>query len=267
MQDGQEDPQGRNGHPDPSGAADGSSGPEEEGLAARLRAVRSRIARAAGRVGRDPSTVEVLPITKGHPAYVIREAAEAGVTAIGENRVGEAEEKRTLLGGGMGLRWHMVGRLQRNKARRAVGLFDVVESVDSLRLARRIDAEAEAVGRETVEVLLQVNASGEEAKGGFRIRDEEGRRDALAAITAACALPRLRVEGLMTMAPFTSDEDVLRRTFATTRDLFARCGEEVEGFRARVLSMGMTNDFELAVEEGSTRVRLGTVLFGERPNP
>lgn len=242
-------------------------GEVEEDLVARLRAVRRRIGRAAGRAGRDPSTVEILPVTKGHPAYRIRDVAEAGLPAVAENRVAEAEEKRTLLGGGMGLRWHMVGRLQPERARWAVALFDVIESVDSLGLARRLDSEAASADRARVEVLLQVNASGEGAKTGLGIRGAEAGRSALAAVRAACALPRLRVTGLMTMAPFTTDEAVLRDTFGRTRDFFVRCGEDVEGFGARVLSMGMTNDFELAVEEGSTRLRLGTALFGERPNP
>lgn len=227
----------------------------------RLAGVRERIAAAARRGGRDPARVEVLPVTKGHPAAVLREVIEAGLAAIGESRVGEAEEKRALLGGAGGLRWHMIGHLQRNKAARAMGLFDAIESVDSLRLARKLDREAEKAGRAVVPVLVQVNASGEASKSGLPVEE------ATAAIGEICRLPRLGVEGLMTMAPLTDDERTLRRTFRRTRELAARCADEVEGFGGRVLSMGMSNDYEIAVEEGSTRVRLGTALFGERPEP
>ncbi len=234
-----------------------------EELEERLERVRARIAGAAERAGRDPAEVEILPITKGHPAYVSRLVTELGLPAVGENRVGEAEEKRALLGGDLGLRWHMVGHVQRRKASRAVALFEVVESVDSLRLAGRLSREAaEARGGEDggLEVLVQVNASGEATKGGFA-PDEVP-----AAAAEIAALPGLRAVGLMTMAPLTDDEETLRRTFRCTRDLLERCAEAGGGgFERGVLSMGMSNDFEIAVEEGSTRVRLGTVLLGERP--
>lgn len=231
----------------------------EERLRDRLEAVRERIAAAAARAGRDAGDVEILPITKGHPAHYVRHVAEAGLAAVGENRLGEAEEKRTLLGGDMGLRWHMVGRLQGRKAGRAARLFDVVESVDRPGLAERLSRGAREAGVE-LEVLVQVNTSGEEAKAGF------APETAVEGVRAVCALSGLRVAGLMTMAPLTDREDVLRRTFREARRLFDACAGSVEGFGARVLSMGMTNDFEVAVEEGSTRVRLGTALFGDRPS-
>ena len=197
-------------------------------------------------------------MTKGHHPGVLREVADVGLPIVGENRVDEAESKLEKLGR-LGLRWHMIGHLQRNKARRAVRAFDVIESVDSLRLAGKLAAEAEQADRPALEVLLEVNTSGETSKGGFV--DE----DVIQAAREIVALDRLRVVGLMTMAPFTSDTELLRRVFGRTRELFERCGAEVAGFDARVLSMGMSNDFELAVEEGSTRLRLGTVLLGERP--
>lgn len=220
--------------------------------------MRERIARAAQRAGRDPADVQVLVVTKGHPPAVLREVAAAGLRAIGENRVGEAEAKRAELGW-LGLRWHMVGHLQRNKAARAVRLFDAVESVDSLRLARKLDAERRALGEGKLEVLLQVNVSGEESKGGFQ------EPEALEEIAAACELGALRPVGLMTMAPLTEDEETLRAVFRRTRELAARCRARIPRFEGCVLSMGMSNDFEIAVEEGSTRVRLGTALLGERP--
>ncbi|MDT8435918.1 MAG: YggS family pyridoxal phosphate-dependent enzyme [Gemmatimonadota bacterium] len=230
----------------------------ETQLGERIARVRTRVERAAERSGRDAAAVRVLPITKGHSAGVLRAVAEAGFAAIGENRVGEAERKREALGT-LGLCWHMVGHLQRNKAARAVALFDVIESVDSRRLARRLSLEAERAGREPLPVLVQVNASGEEAKGGFPVDS------APAEVARVCELPGLAVRGLMTMAPFTGDEDVLRATFRRTAECFRRCREEIFGHDASVLSMGMSNDFEIAIEEGSTEVRLGTILVGERP--
>jgi pyridoxal phosphate enzyme (YggS family) len=227
-------------------------------LAERLARVRERVDRAAGRAGRSGSGVEILPVTKGHPPDLLKDVAGVGFSIVGENRVDEAESKLAELGR-LDLRWHMIGHLQRNKVRRAVGVFDVIESVDSLRLARKLAAEAETAGRGELEVLLEVNASGEVTKGGF------AGEDVLAATTAVAELDRLRVVGLMTMAPFTSDSELLRGVFRRTRELFERCGREAAGFEARVLSMGMSNDFEIAVEEGSTRVRLGTVLLGARP--
>lgn len=230
-------------------------------FAQRLERVRTDVHHAADRVGRDPGEVEILPVTKGRPSGAIRAVADSGVSAVAENRVGEAEEKLAE-NGRLDLSWHMVGHLQRNKAARAVEVFDVIESVDSRRLARKLDREAEKAGRETVEVLAQVNTSGEESKGGFAVAEDADA--ALEAVAHVCEQQRLRVHGLMTMAPLTRDEDVLRETFRLCRRFFERCGRELGSFHARILSMGMTNDYEIAVEEGSTRLRLGTALFGER---
>lgn len=229
-----------------------------DALQERIAEVDARIAAAAERAGRDPRDVRVLPITKGHGAGTVRAVAEAGFDRIGENRVGEAEQKRGALED-LHLAWHMVGHLQRNKAGRAVALFDLIESVDSVRLARRLAEEVRRAGRAPLPVLVQVNASGEESKGGFEVGAAV---DAVAALTA---LDGLEVRGLMTMAPWTDDAAILRATFRATREALARCHDGVPGFRGTVLSMGMSNDFELAVEEGSTELRLGTVLVGERP--
>lgn len=223
----------------------------------RLSRLRDAVARAARRAGRAPDEIEILPITKGHPASVIHIVEAAGLLAVGENRVAEAEEKRALLGP-TGLRWHMVGHLQRNKASKALQLFDVIESVDSTRLASRLQAVAQTAGLNEVEVLAQVNTSGEAGKSGFAAAT------ALDEIGRMCEMQPLRVSGIMTMAPFTSDETILRSTFAGARELFDRCRQEIDHFEGTVLSMGMSNDFEIAVEEGSTRLRLGTVLLGER---
>lgn len=227
-------------------------------IEARLAAVEARIARAAARAGRDADEVELLPVTKGHPVTAIEAVRSVGLGRIGENRVDEAETKQTELGGRKALVWHMIGRLQRNKARRALAAFDVIESVDSLRLARTLDRIVGEEGRAPVEVLVQVNTSGEDAKAGF----EGG--DALSGVREVCELRGLRVAGLMTMAPYTDDETVLRTTFRRVRELSEQLVNAIPGYEGRVLSMGMSNDFEIAIEEGSTRVRLGTVLLGER---
>ncbi len=231
---------------------------DRERIEARLAVVEERIARAAERVGRDPGAVELLPVTKGHPVAAIEVARALGLARVGENRVGEAGSKQTELGGRAGLMWHMIGHLQRNKARPALAWFDVIESVDSLRLARTLDRLAGDDGHDPVEVLVQVNTSGEEAKAGFE------RGDALDGVRQVCGLQGLRVAGLMTMAPFTDDATVLRSTFRRVRELSERCADAIPGYEGRVLSMGMSNDFEIAIEEGSTRVRLGTALWGER---
>ena len=202
--------------------------------------------------------MSVLPITKGHAPAVLVAVAGAGFEAIGENRVAEAEAKLAELGR-LGVRWHMIGHLQRNKAGRAIGTFDAIESVDSVRLARRLQSEAEKTERASVPVLVQVNAGGEAQKSGLEPEQ------LLDAIGPMLELGRIRVQGLMTMAPLTAEERVLRRAFTTARDCLARCQAELPGFDGRTLSMGMSNDFEIAVEEGSTEVRLGTVLLGERP--
>lgn len=218
--------------------------------------VRQRIEAARGRVGRTDA-VSIVAVTKGHPPAAALAAIAAGLRTCGENRVQELEAKVEAVGR-QAATWHLIGHLQRNKVDRALPLFDMIESIDSLRLARALSSAAEAAGLEPVRGLLQVNVSGEATKGGFA---PAALPDAAAEI---CALPRLRIEGLMTMAPFTDDESLVRATFAGARELFERCGREVPSFRAVHLSMGMSSDFEVAVEEGSTMVRLGTVLFGER---
>jgi pyridoxal phosphate enzyme (YggS family) len=227
-------------------------------LEGRLAEVRDRVARAALRVDRDPATIELLPVTKGHPATSIEAVSALGLSRIGENRVPEAEAKQRSLGGRAGIAWHLIGRLQRNKARRALGLFDTIESVDSVRIAHHLSRIVEEENRDPVSVLIQVNASGEAAKAGF------SPEETVTEMGALCGLPGLRVKGLMTMAPYAADERTLRSTFRKVRELSERCADSVPGFEGSVLSMGMSNDFEIAIEEGSTRVRLGTVLLGER---
>jgi len=228
-----------------------------ERLQRALPQVRQRIEAACERVGRsDAESITLVAVTKGHPIEALYAVRDAGLKVIGENRVQEARGKWEAAGE-QDLTWHLVGHLQRNKVRQALQMFRLIQSVDSLRLAESIDNEAADAG-EAARVLVEVNASGEEAKHGFHVDD------GVSALREICGLEHVRVVGLMTMAPFTDDESVLRRTFQRTREFFERCRDGLEGFEALDLSMGMTNDYEIAVEEGATMVRLGTVLFGER---
>jgi pyridoxal phosphate enzyme (YggS family) len=225
-----------------------------QALKARVDEVRERIEAARLRAGRTDA-VTLVAVTKTHPAETVRAAIEAGVADVGENRVQEMDDKVAEIGRGA-VRWHLIGHLQRNKAARAVALADLVHSLDSVRLAEALSADAVKAGV-TVAALVQVNTSGEESKFGLAA-DE-----ALDAVARMAALPGLRLEGMMTMAPFTDDEAVIRRTFAGARRLCEEAARQVPAF-GRQLSMGMSNDFEAAVEEGSTLVRVGSTLFGER---
>jgi PLP dependent protein len=222
----------------------------------RVAAVRERISDACDRAGRSADDVRIVAVTKNHPPEAVLAIMAAGVHDAGENRIQEMEEKVTAVGRDS-LRWHLIGHLQRNKARKALELADLVHSIDSVRLAERLSELARERGRR-VDVLVQVNVAGEETKGGLEIDD------ALDGIGAISALPGLRVGGLMTMAPFTDDEGVVRSVFSRTRLLQEEAARSVPGFEPRHLSMGMSGDFEIAVEEGSTLVRLGTILLGER---
>ena len=227
---------------------------DSEQVAARVEEVRERIERARLRAGRADS-VTLVAVTKTHPPDAVRAVLAAGVADVGENRVQELEEKVAEVGRGA-VGWHLIGHLQRNKAGKALPLFDLIHSLDSLRLAEALSAEAAKRGIEA-RVLVQVNASGEESKGGF----EPG--ELVDVVGRIAALPGMKVEGLMTMAPFTDDESVVRAAFRRTRELLDDAARQVPGL-GRQLSMGMSNDFEIAVEEGSTLVRVGSVLFGER---
>ncbi len=231
----------------------------EQHLQASLPQVKKRIEQAAARAGRS-QPVRIIAVTKGHPVAAVRAAVAAGLRDCGENRVAELESKVEELGRDAAT-WHLIGRLQRNKVRQAIPLFDLVHSIDSLRLAQELSKEAVRAGV-VVTGLIQVNASGEEAKTGFDASREYG--PVVEAINSICELPGLRVSGVMTMAPLVDDEGILRNTFARTRRVFDLSAEQITNFHAEHVSMGMSNDFEIAVEEGSTMVRLGTILFGER---
>jgi len=217
--------------------------------------VLGRIAAAAARAGRDPAGVTLVAVSKTVPAERVRAAVAAGLTVLGENRVQEGEAKRAQVAGAT---WHLVGPLQANKARRAIAAFDVVESVGSLDLARRLDRIAGELrpGR-PLPVLLQVNVAGDPAKAGF------GEAEAEAALPALALLPGLRLEGLMTIGRLAPTAAEARPTFVALRRLSERLRERSAAL-GPALSMGMSDDFEVAVEEGATIVRVGRALFGER---
>lgn len=224
----------------------------------RVAAVRERIARAAERAARSPDRVTLVAVSKTFPAEAVKAAFEAGVRQFGENRVQEAEAKIEALHDlrDDGLTWHLVGHLQSNKARRAMELFDVVESLDSLDLARRLSRLASEAGR-TARTLLQVDLAGEATK--FGLPEEE----APAALEEIRGLHELRVEGLMVLPPYREDPEETRPYFQRLRELRDRVARDglLDG---QELSMGMSHDFEVAVEEGATIVRVGTAIFGER---
>jgi len=226
-------------------------------LAERLARIRETVAAACDRSGREAGGIGIVAVTKGHPVEVLLAALDAGLVDVGENRVQEARDKFQAAGPSLArARRHMVGHLQRNKVRDALGLFDWIQSVDSLRLAGEISARSTDRER-TVEVLVEVNASGEQRKHGLAPAEAVDRFHEIA------SLPGLHVRGLMTMAPWTDDERILRRTFREARRLFDEIGQR--GARTLdTLSMGMSNDYPLAVEEGATMLRLGTALFGPR---
>lgn len=232
--------------------------PAQDQLAARLAGIRARITDAAKRAGRDPDEIKLVAISKTHPASAIKRVIEFGAVDIGENRVQEAEEKISRIGR-EAARWHLVGHLQANKARRAVNLFDVIHSLDSLDLARRLDRLCAEEGRERLAVLIQVNLGQEETKSGIDESELTHLVDNLGPLT------RLDLIGLMTLPPFFDDPEQSRpffRRLRKLRDELAARG--AFGGGKSELSMGMTHDFEVAIEEGATMVRIGTAIFGER---
>ena len=217
--------------------------------------VRRRIAAACAKVGRDPSAVELVAVSKGHPPAAVDAMLQAGHGLFGENKVQEARAKIPAVSGRA--RWHMIGHLQTNKCRDAVQLFEVIQSVDSLRLARELDRWAERMGCRPG-VMIEVNVAGEASKFGYAptaLREELGE---------LASLPRLELLGLMAMAPWTADPEKVRPVFRNLAELKAEC-DACLGAPLQHLSMGMSGDFEVAIEEGATLVRIGTALFGERP--
>jgi pyridoxal phosphate enzyme (YggS family) len=225
-------------------------------IAERVAAVRDRIARAAERASRPPADVTLVAVSKTHPPEALRAAFAAGVRDFGENRVQEAEPKIAATPDLAGARWHLVGHLQSNKARRAAALFGLVQSIDSVEIAERLARAGEEAGR-PVRGLVQVDLAGEATKFGLP------EAELLPALAALRGLPGLRLEGLMLLPPFLEDPEAVRPFFRRLQALRDRALGE--GLLAKgELSMGMSHDFEAAVEEGATLVRVGTAIFGER---
>lgn len=225
-------------------------------VAANYQNIRARIGEAAARVGRDPNSVKLLAAAKSQSVEAISAAIAGGVALIGENYVQEAQEKKTRLS--EPAEWHMIGHLQRNKAKLAVQLFDLIESLDGIALARELDKEGRSRGKK-VRVFVEVNVAGEESKSGIA-------KSAVASLMeSAAGLSHLRIEGLMTVPPFRENLEDVRSYFRELRELKDQLNAlGLPNVELKELSMGMTHDYTVAIEEGATIVRVGTALFGPR---
>jgi len=221
------------------------------GIGDNLRTICARIANAAQRSGRDAAEIKLIAVSKTHSPAVLREAIDAGVSVFGENKVQEAEGKILEIGRGE-IEWHLIGHLQSNKARKAVQLFDVIHSIDSLDIAQRLERICADEGRDSLPVLIQVDLAGEETKSGIA----ESELPSLIEYLVSCE--RLKLIGLMVLPPFFDDAEATRPYFKRLREIRDRLLPGGE------LSMGMSHDFEIAIEEGATMVRVGTAIFGER---
>ncbi len=231
------------------------------GITENLDAVRARIAAAARRAGRSPDDVALMAVTKTFGLEAIRAAYDAGQRLFGENRVQEFSRKYPALRGLSGAEFHMIGHLQSNKAAKALEVFSAIDSVDSLKLADKLNSAAEKSGKR-VPVLIELNLGGEESKTGVNPVSQ----DFGALLDAAAGFNHLEFRGLMTIPPFTEDPQAARPCFRRLRDIRdSLAGRKLSAIGLETLSMGMSHDFEIAIEEGSTCVRLGTAIFGARP--
>lgn len=218
------------------------------------RRIMETVAAAAGARGRNPDDIRLVAVSKTFPAETIQQAIEEGIVLFGENKIQEAKAKIPLLKGGF--EFHLVGHLQSNKARDAVSIFSMIHSIDSASTARRLNREAGKIGK-VQKILVQVNTSGEDTKSGVEPPD------APALCREILGLENLELNGLMTIGPFTDDTAEIRRSFASLRELLGEINSEL-GTDLRELSMGMSSDFTIAVEEGATLLRIGTSIFGSR---
>lgn len=232
-----------------------------EALQTRIDEVRRKIAAAAQKSGRDPETITLVAVSKTHTASVVREAINLGLSDFGESRVQEAEDKIVAIGRSAA-RWHLIGHLQANKVRRAVKIFDVIHSLDSISLAQRLERACIESGREELQVLIQVDLAGEATKSGIAATE----LPALAKLVNSCS--RLKLIGLMLVPPYFEDPEDVRpffRRLKNLRDELQAVG--LLGQNSGELSMGMTHDFEVAIAAGATMLRVGTAIFGERERP
>lgn len=243
-------------------------------IAANLETVYHRLHRAAERAGRSASEITLIAVTKTQPLETVIQAYQAGLRHFGENRVTEGREKATDLAewlaqmGGESPTWHLIGHIQSRQVDEALGTYHLIHSVDSLKLAQRIDRLATRDNQPAVEVLLQANVSGEATKSGFELAQWSTNPGQLEAFLEAVAqigrLDKIIIRGLMTMAPWFDHAEDARPTFQSLAALRARLRSELPQFDWAHLSMGMTDDFEVAIEEGATMVRVGRAIFGER---
>ncbi len=229
-------------------------------IAANLASIQERITAAARRAGRDPNDIKLMAVSKTHPPGSIRDAYNAGQRLFGENRVQEFAAKAAALADLHSAQWHMIGHLQTNKAAKTVELFRAVDSVDSLKLAEKLDAAARNLGT-NLDVLIEIKVGGESAKSGVALNSPALEE----LLLAAPRLDALVFRGLMTVPPFTDDPEGVRPYFRKLRDLRDQiAARKLPAVAMDQLSMGMSHDFEVAIEEGSTCVRVGTAIFGER---
>jgi PLP dependent protein len=228
-----------------------------------LAEVQQRVKAASLRAGRSVSNVAIMAVTKTHPPERIREAYDAGQRLFGENRVQEFAEKFAKLAELQSARWHMIGHLQKNKALKAAELFGAVDSIDSIKLAPKLNVAAQRLGKR-LRVLIEINVGGESAKSGVAVESKELEQ----LLLAAPLLESLEFRGLMTVPPFAEDPEGSRPYFRKLRELRdAIAKRQLPAIEMDELSMGMSHDFEVAIEEGSTCVRIGTAIFGERIKP
>jgi pyridoxal phosphate enzyme (YggS family) len=230
-------------------------------IASNLAAIQQRIARAADRAGRNAADIQLMAVSKTQPATKIIEAYEAGHHLFGENRVQEFADKFPALSDLSGFDFHMIGHLQTNKAAKAAEIFQAVDSIDSPKQAERLNSAAEKLGK-TLDVLIEINVGGEEAKSG--VLPDLTELDPI--LEGAPQWPHLRIRGLMTVPPLTEDPEDARPYFRQLRELRDQlAARDLPAVSLEMLSMGMSHDFEVAIEEGSTCVRIGTAIFGARP--
>ena len=232
-------------------------------IADNIAAIRERMARAAAKVGRNPESITLMGVSKTVEPERIKEAYAAGIRIFGENRVQEFGEKSAALAGLKDAEWHLIGHLQSNKSNKAVELFHAIDSVDSLRLAERLNEAAKQSGKK-LPVLIEIKVGEEESKAGIPLDSPD--LDTL--LFAAPQLQNLQISGLMTVPPFTDDPEGARPYFRLLRDLRDTvAARKLSSITMNALSMGMSHDFEVAIQEGSTCVRVGSAIFGSRPKP
>jgi pyridoxal phosphate enzyme (YggS family) len=227
--------------------------------------VQEKIYQAAAKAGRDPQEIKLVVVTKGHPLQSVNLAVQAGIRLFGENYVEEAQEKIVKLSDLNDIEWHMIGHIQSRKAKQVIENFDCAHSVDSMKVSKRLNRFAEQIGK-VFPVLFECNVSGEETKYGFVAWQEEGWSKLRDEFEEIISLPNLDIRGLMTMAPFFSDPEQARPYFRRLYRFLDYLRQEIPSANWQELSMGMSADFEVAVEEGATLVRVGTAIMGHRPS-